>query len=183
MDLSWNHFYNKTLAFVLMLVIGASCTKPMPVTPEQEAKLEKKVQSLLVQATKFLRGDSKDSELAAFSKLKIAYELSPDDPRVLDALGCLYWKKGDLNTAYSYFKQATQINNYYDRGYAHMALIAEERKEYREAENLYQLAIQMNPLNFRTRNNYALMLRRINSDPNLDFKASSEYLKAIASRD
>lgn len=169
--------------FVYAFICFTSCVKPMPITPEQEAKLEQKIQSLLLDSTKLLRIDSDESRIAALAKLKVAEELSPKDPRVLDALGCVYWQQAKLETAYSYFKQAIDINPYYDRGYAHLALIAQERGEIVEAKKLYETAIQMNPLNYRTRNNYSLLLAAINKDPNLKFKANTEYLKASASRE
>lgn len=87
-----------------------------------------------------------------------AYELAPQDPRVIDGLGCVAFQQGRLDSASRYFLSAMHIDPKYDRAYAHLALVAEKKGQYGEAGRLHKMALLVNPLNYRARNNYAIFL-------------------------
>ena len=79
---------------------------------------------------------------------------------MLDAYGCVYFAFcGDVKKAEEFFRKAIRANPYYDRGYAHLAIVAESRGDIKESAALYQAAIKMNPLNARARSNYAHLLK------------------------
>lgn len=170
---------NNCIALLLLLSFSG-CVPPAPLvlSPEQLAAKEQKLVSLLTIATQDLRANKLAPAEAA---LKLAQELSPDDPRVLDGLGCVAWRRGNYDLAEEFFKRALSQNGLYDRGYMHLAFIAAERGDSRAAEELLRISLQLNPLNFRARNNLAAELLDAGARPGARAEAYNELLIAIQS--
>lgn len=162
------------LLLVLLGIVGCVPSAQLVLSPEQMAAKDQKLVSLLTIATQALRASKLPQAEAA---LKLAQELSPDDPRVLDGLGCVEWRRGNHALAEEFFRQALFENRLYDRGYMHLALVAAEQRDHEAAKELLQIALQLNPLNFRARNNLAAELL----DSGDKDKAYQELLVAVQS--
>lgn len=170
---------------LLLILVASSCTLTSSCTmasrqysAEELAMREQKVRLLLMQGNKALRRGTWDGFEHAQAAYSTARELAPDDPRVLDGLGCVAWRKGNPNLAELYFKHAAELNPEYDRPVAHLALVAERRGHKRAALQLLRRAVASNPLNFHARNNYAaLLLDNFQDGPALA-EAQRELLKA-----
>lgn len=143
--------------------------------PEREQKLEELIRVAILH----LRKGTSDSYLHAAAEFELARELAPDDPRILDGLGCVAVRQQNFNTAEHLFKEAILRNNSYDRAYAHLAYIADMRGEKKAAEELLAIAVKINPLNYRARNNYAVLLVEQEGEAGaLPSHARDELLKA-----
>ncbi len=159
---------------MIIFLIGCAAGQAA-LTPEQKAKRELKLQELLRAGNRSLRLGDWDNLDHAQSAYTLARELSPEDPRVIDGLGCVAWRKGNAEQAEFYFRRAAELNRAYDRPVAHLALVAEQRGHTVAAKELLQRALQLNPLNFKARNNLAATLMR--GDEHLA-DAQRELLKA-----
>lgn len=148
---------------------------------EQEVAIEARLVELLTTATLELRKGGEASVERAAAVLELAREIKPRDPRILDGLGCVEWHRGNLRLAEHFFKRAIAEDAQYDRGYEHLALIAEERGDLPAAEDLLDISLRLNPLNFRARNNRALLMLKNGSDSQSRYRAYQELLKAYAS--
>ena len=152
---------NNKILPALLLVLICSCSACVPLrqtAPGDEVLLEQKLVGLLTQATLLMREGDERSYQDSLATLFIAKELAPEDSRVLDAIGCVEWRRGNDQIAEHYFRAALELNPYYDRAYAHLALVAEKRGDIGIARELLQTAVSMNPLNYRSRSNYAQLL-------------------------
>ncbi len=148
-----------------------------PLSVQEEQMLEGTLVTLLERATVGLRrGDTRSLD-EAYASLRVARELSPNDPRVLDGIGCVEWRLGNIDLAEYFFREAIAVSPEYDRPYAHLALVARDRGDTRAAEELLLMAIQINPLNYRARNNYAVEVLE-NGEDRESRKAAYESLLA-----
>ncbi len=149
-------------ALVVVLVAAltgpAACAGKAPLSPERRVLREQRVRELLRAGTASLRSSELDRAEASFL---VARELSPRDPRVLDGLGCVEWRRRNEKLAAYYFRRAFEENAEYDRPLAHLALVAEGRGHHRAARELLRRAIELNPLSFRSRNDLAAVLLRL----------------------
>jgi Tfp pilus assembly protein PilF len=145
------------MMFLFYICLISGCVAPLNnnLSPQDEVMREERLVSLLTVGAHQLRAGSSSAALASF---ELARELSPTDPRVMDALGCVAWNRQEHVLAKYYFQEAIRINPNYDRAYAHLALIAEANGDILAAKELLQIAIRLNPLNYRARNNYAAVL-------------------------
>ncbi len=167
------------LTLVGVSFLFTSCVvQESPVTMWDELALENRLVELLATVTTNLRSDKRDALVQAEGAAMLAAELSPNDPRVLDALGCVAWRLGDLERAEEFFKKALQQNPDYDRAYDHLAFIALADGNEAAAEALLSEALRRNPLNHRARNNLAVYYFE-KSDGNWDNfdKAYQELIK------
>ncbi len=164
----------------LMFFLFVACRLPPPLTPEERAFREQKVRELLKQGNRELRAGDWHSLDRAQASYSTARELFPDDPRVIDGLGCVAWRKGNAQLAEFYFKRAVELSPIYDRPLAHLALVAESRGHHRAAAELLAQALAVNPLNYRARNNYAAVLINTNRTGEPLAEAHRELLKAYA---
>lgn len=117
--------------------------------------LEQKLSPLLREAvTKMRRGELARAQAA----LELAAELSPNDPRVLDGLGCVLFRQGNLPLAQRFFQEALLRDRNYHPAYTHLALLAEKQGDRLAAKELLLYGLQANGKNYRARNNYGAML-------------------------
>lgn len=128
-----------------------------------------------------MRLNSEESRATARAQLELAYSLLPAAPEVLDALGCLEWQAGRIDLAEMWFHRALLQDPTYDAAYVNLAVIVEGRGDPNQARELLRRAIQMNPLNYRARNNYAGLLYDYASSAHQEAVAYRELLKAIES--
>ena len=125
----------------------------------QRSKRARSLEQLLNSSVLWMRSEEGNYLDQAESALRLAAELAPRDPRVIDGLGCVYWRRGDFSAAEKYFKQAANLDASYERAYVHLALVAERKGMNEEAGRLLEHALFLNPLDYRARNNYAVHLR------------------------
>ncbi|MCC6220891.1 MAG: hypothetical protein IT291_06600 [Deltaproteobacteria bacterium] len=150
-----------SIAISAQLLLASGCATyefSRSLSPNQEAMLNRKLISIMNQVTRHLDSDSTSAFDSARALLSLAESLSPDDPRVADGFGCLAWRENDFDLAEEYFKKAVSLDSNYDRGYAHLALVAMQNGDREAAKKLFEIALYLNPLNYRARNNFAGLL-------------------------
>ena len=148
----------------------------------QELAQEEKLVELLSVATLEMRQKTTAAYSRALAALELAREMSARDPRVLDALGCVEWRRKNYNLAEYFFRETLRENPNYDRAYAHMAMIAERKGDIKAAQELLLYALQLNPMNYRARNNFAaLLIDHKAKDRKSSQKAYDELLKVYQS--
>jgi len=150
-----------SVSLIVLVLSLSGCSLPGRESPdiEKSLRLEVSIQKLLVQAVDSLRRGDAHSLEDAESALLVARELDPQDARILDGLGCVALRRGDLSEAKALFQQSISARRDYDRPYAHLAEIAETQGDISAARELLEIAVRLNPLNPQTRTNYALFLR------------------------
>ena len=141
-----------------MGTVGCLSAQTARVTLQEQLAMESKVRELVSGAIAELRLGTPSALDRAQAALEVARDMNPDEPRVIDGLGCVEWRRGNAKLAQHFFKRAIELNPKYDRAYAHLALIAEGDGNRAAALALLQSAVRMNPLNYRTRNNLAALL-------------------------
>lgn len=128
----------------------------------EEVFVEQKVIMLLSQGNSFLL--KADGLNVAKAYYQVARELKPNDARVIDGLGAIAWREGKTELAFYYFKRAYSLDSKYDRPLVHLALVAEKKGDFVAAKELLLKAIAINPLNYRAKNNLAVLIRRKGAD-------------------
>ena len=146
------------LALQLVSINGCLVRRPPQPSLQQSLAREARLVSLLGDATASLRSPASMALSDAEAALQLALELAPEDPRVIDGLGCVAWRRGESERAKELFQQVLILNPLYDRAFVHLALIAQDEGDDPAAAALLQRALELNPLNVRARNNYALLL-------------------------
>lgn len=146
------------LALQLAALSGCLLRRPAQPSLGQSLAREGRLVSLLGEATEYLRSPAATALSDAEAALQLALELAPEDPRVIDGLGCVAWRRGESARAKELFQRVLILNPLYDRAYVHLALIAQDEGDDPAAAALLQRALELNPLNVRARNNYALLL-------------------------
>jgi Flp pilus assembly protein TadD len=170
------------LAYCFVLtVLAAGCAGLRPISPYEQAQRCRKVETLLTQATLLMRKGSAEELNSAESALHLARDLSPHNARVIDGLGCIALRRHDYAAAKNQFDEAIELDSNYDRPYAHLAQIAEHGGRVGEAKQLLLKALQLNPLNYRSRNNYAVLLAELAGNETEAKEAYEEMLKAAHS--
>lgn len=146
-----------------------------PLSPEQAAMQEQQVQLLITKSIDEMTKDARAALDSANNALELARDLDPRDPRVLDGLGCVEWRRGNHDLAAYFFEKALKADPNYDRAYVHLALYEELNQRPDSAERLLRTAIKLNPMNFRARNNYAALLL----DKGLRHEARKQLQRAV----
>ena len=146
---------SKLLIVAFLGFVG--CLAPRSLSPEYLANRETKIRQLLTKGVEQLQFPESDSVERAGRLFELARELDAGDPRVLDGLGCYYYRKGEPDLAKFYFQRALEVDSNYDRAVAHLALIARHDGNIEAARALLELAVRMNPLNYQQRNNLAAL--------------------------
>jgi len=160
----------KKILVIVLFLSACGISRPTPDVGDTVV-LEERLQQLLGESTELMRRGETDR---AFAALELARDLSPEDPRVLDGLGCVEWRRKNYRSAKYFFQRALAANPRYDRAYTHLALVAEREGDRQAAVELLQIAVKLNPLNFRSRNNLAVALLEKG-----DRKAYHQLLKAV----
>jgi len=107
----------------------------------------------------FEKGDRVSLEQMEAS-LALAVSLVGEQPRFIDAKGCLEWKRGHRLEAERYFLKALKIDPFFSDAWEHLAFVMIDRGKSREGAEFLKRAIQLKPENYRARNNRALQLAR-----------------------
>ncbi len=160
---------NRVLGVIAILAMfGCSLRERVDVSKEHSAE------KLVEQGVVYLRERDLDRAEASF---KVAYELAAL-PSAIDGLGCVAFLKGSYLLAERHFFQAYEMDNKYLTALGNLALLYETRGLYSKAETVYQMVLDGQPANFRTRNNYAGLIydRKYQGEA----LALSELLKAEA---
>lgn len=148
---------------------------------DTEMAREARVKELLGRATLNLRKGSIESYHTAESELALALDLAPNDPRVVDGLGCIAWRLANIVRAEYFFKTAIALDPNYDRAYAHLAAVAEHNGDMAAAHSLLEQAVKLNPVNYRSRNNLAAFLINHGDAQDSVARADFELIKAARS--
>ncbi len=162
------------LAMVLGIGVSAAGCRPFQPDPAIQQQIESELQRLLAQGVRMLRRGRIDEAEAVF---RLAADLRPADPRLLDGFGCVFLRRGDLEGARAMFQRAIAADRRYSRPYAHLASVAAAEGDLQAANELLVAALTLNPLNYRARRSYGQLLTQI--DPP---RAHRELLKAYAGR-
>ena len=178
----WQYLDNQLLrVFLFGALLFSTMTACAPIGPEvslqDELVMEERIEALLGEATQRMREGTNLSYDQAFAALELARDLKPNDPRVIDGLGCVEWRRGNYDLAEHFFSKALELNPRYDRAYAHLAFVAKRKGDLEAARDLLKIAVALNPLNFRSRNNYAIVL----AEQNDEREAYHQLLKAYQS--
>lgn len=172
----------KQLLFLFLVFNLPACILPIKkFLPEEEVFVEQKVKLLLSKGNKFLLKAAGLSVAKAY--YQVARELKPNDPRVIDGLGAVAWREGNIELALYYFKRAYSLDSKYDRPLVHLALVAEKRGDLLAAKELLLKAIEINPLNYRAKNNLAVLIRRYEQDRDKKGLAKLYQAYALAGND
>jgi len=146
----------RTLILLSIMLAFSSCApKKPPVSMDEELRRSNQVTELISASVKFLRNENPTSYNRAEAALELAREMKPHDPRVLDGLGCVAWRRKEFELAEHFFKRALEEDANYDRAYIHLALLAEHNNQPDVALQLLLKAIALNPDSYRARNNMA----------------------------
>lgn len=129
------------------------CYYPNAPSPGFLAQQEAVTRQLLTRGVQELQSSETGAVERAGRLFELAREINRRDPRVLDGLGCYYFRKGELGLARFYFQRALEVDPNYDRAYAHLALIARDDGNIEAARELLRQAVAMNPLNYQQRSN------------------------------
>jgi len=117
-----------------------------------------------------LRAGNLEEASAAFN---LAKELYPS-ASAADGLGCVAFRRKDYRQAEQHFLKALEMDESYASAHANLALLYELKNSRKKALGNYLKALQLQPSNYRSRNNYAAHLY----DSNLVDLARHELLKA-----
>lgn len=82
----------------------------------------------------------------ALELIKKALEISPNDHYMLDSLGWVYYKKGDLNQAETYLKQAFEIHPDPEIA-AHLGEVLWQKGQREQAKKIWSDALKADPEN------------------------------------
>ena len=168
------------ISILLFAVVSVGCgPRAVPLDIQGEVSMEFRLKELLTQGTLLMRRGDQAGLERAYAALEVARELSPFDPRVLDGIGCVEWRKGNPALAEFFFKEALKQNPEYDRAYAHLALIAERNGEVDAALELLQIAVAKNPLNYHSRTNLGALLLEASREEGVKGKLNSQEAKRI----
>jgi len=152
-------YYSVLVFSVLMFSSCASVVEP-PIDPQRVMKLKERSEELyLYSRIMFEKGDSVSLEQMEAS-LDLATSLVGEQPRFVDAKGCLEWKRGNKRRAEQLFLKSLKMNPYFSDAWEHLAFVMIDRGNQREAFELLRKAIELKPDNYRAKNNKALELAR-----------------------
>lgn len=99
-----------------------------------------------------LRSGKLSKAEAAF---EVARDMLPMSAAVYDGLGCVAMMRGDFVRAEKYLLHASLLDAQYREVYANLAILYEMTGHKDDASLMYRYARQIDPENFRVRNNYA----------------------------
>jgi Tfp pilus assembly protein PilF len=140
--------YLKVFKSLLIVSVFVSCVAPRVATLEEMVRVKR-----LVEQARVKMNSAQLTEAEAL--IYLAQEISPDDPIVSDALGCLAWHRKNNELAELYFKKAISIDPGFENSYLNLAIVLEQKGEIAQAKSLLEKTLKINPLNHKARNNYA----------------------------
>ncbi len=148
------HSLRILLVSIFSLFSLSACSLPaMPRVPTLEERA--KVKILIEKATV----EIKTGEIGkAKAYVDIAEALAPNDPRVIDAKGCIAWYYKDYFEAKKHFDNAILIDRSFENAYVNLAYIEEQKGRIIDAKIILENVLKINPLNHKARNNYAALL-------------------------
>lgn len=144
-------------AFVGFCPGGCASTRT-DVPLDEQYRRELILQQLIEQGVLALGSRSPAGVERAFGVFSVAGQLAPDDPRVVDGLGAVAYRRGQRDYAVLLFQKAIQLDSSYSRPYAHLALIAEDDGDKEAARELLEMSRRLNPMSYRARHNLALLV-------------------------
>ena len=136
---------------ITLLVFFSSCALPRKPNLDEMLRVKRLIEEARI---KMAAGELDEAE----SYINLAQEIYPQDVVVLDAKGCLAWRRKLNDLAESYFKEALLLDPTFENSYVNLAIVVEQRGDVLGARRLLKKALELNPLNHKARNNYAGIL-------------------------
>lgn len=161
---------------ILLAVNLIACVPAQEFNLADKLAQDKIVVSLLDRTVDVLRSNEATAIEQAAQILEVAREINPRDPRILDGLGSIEFRRANYQLAKYFFKQAIKENPAYDRPYLHLAMIARMEGDNLAAYDLLSMAIQLNPLNSKARLEMAYVL----ADSGQYEQAQIQQMRAMA---
>jgi tetratricopeptide (TPR) repeat protein len=100
----------------------------------------------------YLKGD--------ISTLESLSRENGENPAILDMIGKIYHKQGNINRAVDYYQKALQIDSRRHQSLFNLGVACFDQADYARAESLFRQAIKQMPSNVEYRHNLALALER-----------------------
>ena len=75
--------------------------------------------------------------------------VAPNDPRVLDMLGCVYFRMGDLHSSRRHFEDALRLDPAYARATTNLGILEFASGDLVAASQLFASAIEANPAEYQ----------------------------------
>ena len=88
----------------------------------------------------------KDGHQTALEFYEKSVESNPNDARVRNSLGMIYWQNGEVTKAIGEFREALRINHAYPEALLNLGDVLTKIKQVDKAEKLYATYLSMNPL-------------------------------------
>lgn len=169
----------KYLALIFLFLSGFSACVPVQrqLSVGEQMARKAQVDKLYLRSRELFREGTQESLESAEAALKLAMDLLGDQARILDALGCIEWTRGNKRRSEKLFKKAIGVDPEFSESYGNLAFIAIENGDLIEAEALFKIALSLKPSNYRARNNLAVYLSELGR---LD-KSKAELLKSLHS--
>jgi Flp pilus assembly protein TadD len=146
---------------IVFLSVIATCLDGCFLLNIRDLKLEQRALELIDQAVVLMRQGNLDKAEAAFQVSRELVSL----PASLDGLGCIAFFRGENLIAEDFFKQALDLDFRYTEAVGNLALLYEQMGKPQKAEEYFKRAIELNPANYRIRNNYAIFLAQRDNSP------------------
>ncbi len=81
----------------------------------------------------------------AYDYIMQAHAMKPDDQAILDSVGWVHFKKGDLEQAEKYLRMAIKGNQRDSESYAHLIVVLQQQGDQQAAEEIIQMAQELFP--------------------------------------
>jgi len=150
------------LTLSVLTVILSSCAPVLepPADPQRVMELKERSEELyLYSRIMFEKGDMVSLEQMEAS-LNLATSLVGEQPRFVDAKGCLEWRRGNRLKAEQLFLRSLKMNPYFSDAWEHLAFVMIDRGNEKKASEFLKRAIELKPDNYRAKNNMALELAK-----------------------
>lgn len=163
------------LTFLLLFSFLSACSFHPELSAEEQVRREARAESLVERATFLMTRGDQSSLQSAVASLELARDLLGDTAEILDALGCVDWRLGNLEASVAYFRKAIELDPEFALGYTHLGFVALEREEKEAARALFKKALRLDPEDIQARNNLSVL----EFESNNLLEARHESLKAL----
>ena len=148
--------------FMLIVVLYLQACAPMQqLSVNEEMARKAQVDRLYLESRKLFHQGTSESYQSAEAALELAIELLGKEARIVDALGCIEWARGNKRRATKYFQEAIELDSQFSESYGNLAFVALENGDLYEAEALFKIALSLKPSNYKARNNFAVYLSEL----------------------
>jgi len=147
-------FAHHYLVIIILLSFSQACFSPQAIPPSPQMLAE--ARKLVSQGVLFIRQFDDGDAMAlnrASAVFQLAYEIDSQGADIQDGLGCIAWRKGDLDSAETFFTYAIELDPSYARAWVNRAYIEEHKGNKEIAEIFLQKALEINSFDPHALNN------------------------------